>query len=73
MRAFAPLRVVADVAPADALDEPHSRPTRAVDRLVDHVEDHSDYEQPDVATEGAGEAAEGEHADTGEETEEAAP
>ena len=44
----------------------------SVDRLVDHVEDHSDYEQPEVATEGAGESAEGEHGDT-EETEEAAP
>ena len=36
----------------------------SVDRLVSHIEDHSDYEQPDVATSGAGEAAESdEHAE----------
>jgi NADH-quinone oxidoreductase subunit M len=47
----------------------------SVDRLVTHVEDHSDYEQPAVATEGAGEAAGDEHAEEedAEETEEAAP
>ena len=35
VRAFAPLQVVANVAPADALDEPDSRLPRAVDRLVE--------------------------------------
>ena len=47
----------------------------SVDRLVTHVEDHSDYEQPAVATEGAGEAAGDEHAEDedAEDTEEAAP
>ncbi|MET0904029.1 MAG: NADH-quinone oxidoreductase subunit M [Acidimicrobiales bacterium] len=42
----------------------------SVERLVTHIEDHSDYVQPEVATTGAGEAAE----DHDEETdEEAAP
>jgi NADH-quinone oxidoreductase subunit M len=41
----------------------------SVDRLVSHIEDHSDYEQPEVATAGAGEAA-GDHE---HDEEEAAP
>jgi NADH-quinone oxidoreductase subunit M len=41
----------------------------SVDRLVAHIEDNSDYEQPDVASTGAGDSAEGDHADG----EEAAP
>jgi NADH-quinone oxidoreductase subunit M len=39
----------------------------SVDRLVAHVEDHSDYEQPDVATNGAGDTAADGHEDGGEE------
>jgi NADH-quinone oxidoreductase subunit M len=39
----------------------------AVDRLVAHIEDHSDYEQPEVASSGAGDDG------TEEEHEEAAP
>jgi NADH-quinone oxidoreductase subunit M len=42
----------------------------SVERLVTHIEDHSDYVEPDVAITGAGEAAEPE---PDEETEEAAP
>ncbi|MFL6203854.1 MAG: NuoM family protein [Acidimicrobiales bacterium] len=42
----------------------------SVDRLVAHIEDNSDYEQPDVASTGAGDRADGEHQD---DTEEAAP
>src|SRR5687767_13759638 len=41
----------------------------SVDRLVSHIEDHSDYEQPDVATTGAGDAADHDEHDE----EEAAP
>jgi NADH-quinone oxidoreductase subunit M len=44
----------------------------SVDRLVSHIEDHSTYEQPDVASEGAGEPRDDEeHAEETEE--EAAP
>jgi NADH-quinone oxidoreductase subunit M len=41
----------------------------SVDRLVAHIEDNSDYEQPDVASTGAGDSADGDHSDG----EEAAP
>ena len=39
----------------------------SVDRLVTHIEDNSDYVEPEVATTGAGDAAEGEHEDEDEE------
>ena len=44
----------------------------SVDRLVTHIEDNSDYVEPEVAKVGAGEAAEGQDAD-GEPAEEEAP
>jgi NADH-quinone oxidoreductase subunit M len=41
----------------------------SVDRLVTHIEDRSDYVEPEVAVTGAGEAAE----EQGDDTEAAAP
>jgi hypothetical protein len=38
----------------------------AVDRLVAHIEDHSDYVQPEVAAVGSGHDDGAEHAEEGE-------
>jgi NADH-quinone oxidoreductase subunit M len=38
----------------------------SVARLVTHIEDHSDYEEPDVATTGSGDTDDADHAEEGE-------